>query len=34
MGDETARQRMGEAGRSFSAAHKGATEKVLQLVNA
>jgi hypothetical protein len=34
MGDEAARQRMGEAGRSFSAAHKGATEKVLQLVNA
>jgi 3-deoxy-D-manno-octulosonic-acid transferase len=34
MGDETARQRMGEAGRSFSAAHRGAAEKVLQLVDA
>jgi 3-deoxy-D-manno-octulosonic-acid transferase len=34
MDDETARQRMGEAGRSFSAAHKGAAVKVLQLVDA
>ena len=32
--DAAARQRMGEAGRRFSAAHKGAAEKVLQLVNA
>ncbi len=34
MGNETARQRMGEAGRCFSVAHKGAAEKVLRLVNA
>jgi 3-deoxy-D-manno-octulosonic-acid transferase len=34
MGDETARQRMGEAGRTFSAAHRGAADKVLQLVDA
>jgi 3-deoxy-D-manno-octulosonic-acid transferase len=30
--DAAARQRMGEAGRRFSAAHRGATEKVYQLI--
>jgi 3-deoxy-D-manno-octulosonic-acid transferase len=31
--DTLARQRMGEAGRRFSVAHRGATEKILQLVS-
>lgn len=32
-GDAPARQRMGEAGRNFSATHKGAAERIFQLVS-
>jgi 3-deoxy-D-manno-octulosonic-acid transferase len=32
--DAAARQRMGEAGRSFAAAHKGAAERILLLIAA
>ncbi len=32
-GDAPARQRMGEAGRNFSAAHKGAAERIFRLVS-